>query len=81
MAIDFTLTPELEEIRDRVREFITAVVQPEEKRIEGTDGGDGLEGKERIRALIELRRQARDAELWLPHMPEEWGGKIGRAHV
>ena len=37
MAIDFTLTPELEAIRDRVRTFITEVVMPEADRIEAED--------------------------------------------
>ncbi len=44
MAIDFTLSPEVEAISDRVRHFIDDVVIPEEKRIaveelETTDRG------------------------------------------
>ena len=35
MAIDFTLTPELEDIRDRVRTFIAEVVKPAEDEIDG----------------------------------------------
>ena len=35
MAIDFTLSPELEAIRDRVRTFINEVVKPGEAAIEG----------------------------------------------
>ena len=35
MAIDFTLTPELEDIRDRVRTFIAEVVKPAEMRSTG----------------------------------------------
>ena len=31
-------------------------------------------------ALIGMRKQAQDAGLWLPHMPEEWGG-MGLGHV
>ena len=50
MAIDFTLSPELEEIRLRVRTFINEVVKPEERRIEGGVGEPGLEGGERIAA-------------------------------
>ncbi|MGI9623541.1 MAG: acyl-CoA dehydrogenase family protein [Acidimicrobiales bacterium] len=80
MAIDFTLTPELEEMRLRVRAFIDGVVKPLEARIDGTDGGSGLDGKARIEALIDGRRQARNQGLWLPHMPVEWGG-MGLGHV
>ena len=39
MAIDFTLSPELEEIRMRVRSFVEEVIKPEEARIEGADSG------------------------------------------
>ncbi len=31
-------------------------------------------------ALVDLRRQAREAGIWLPHMPVEWGG-MGLGHV
>ena len=37
MAIDFTLSPELEVLRTRVRTFVTDVIKPEEHRIEGKD--------------------------------------------
>jgi len=80
MAIDFTLTPELEEIRSRVRAFIDDVVKPAEHRIEGRDGGEPLTGRDRVGVLIDLRKQARSAGLWLPHMPPEWGG-MGLGHV
>ena len=80
MAIDFTLSPEVEELRLRVRAFVEEVIAPVADRIEGTDGGEGLAGSERISALIGLRKQARAAGLWLPHMPPEWGG-MGLGHV
>ena len=80
MAIDFTLTPELQDIRARVRAFIDDVVKPAEDRIEGRDSAEPLDGSERRRLLIELRRQAWAAGLWLPHMPTEWGG-MGLGHV
>ncbi len=57
MAIDFTLTPELEEIRLRIRTFVDEVIKPVEATIEGSDGtndGTGLQGRERIEALIGL---------------------------
>ena len=80
MAIDFTLSPEVEELRLRVRAFVEEVVAPAAGRIDGTDGGEGLAGHERVSALIGLRKQARAAGLWLPHMPPEWGG-MGLGHV
>ncbi len=80
MAIDFTLSPEHEEIRDRIRTFINDVVKPVEHTIEGADGGEGLTGRARIEALIELRKKAYKAGLWLPHMPVEVGG-MGLGHV
>ena len=70
MAIDFTLDPELEDLRQQVRAFITDVVAPVAARIEA----EKLTGKDRIGALIDLRREAHKAGLWLPHMPEEFGG-------
>ena len=38
MAIDFSLTPELEAIRMRIRTFVDDVIKPEEARLEGQDG-------------------------------------------
>ena len=76
MAIDFSLSPELEEIRLRVRTFVDDVITPAEARIEESGG----EGEERLRELIEMRKQAHSAGIWLPHMPEEWGG-MGLGHV
>jgi acyl-CoA dehydrogenase len=80
MAIDFTLSPEVEELRRRVRAFVEEVIAPAADRIEGSDGGEGLAGPERVSALIGLRKQAKAAGLWLPHMPPEWGG-MGLGHV
>ena len=80
MAIDFTLTPELEDIRDRVRTFIAEVVKPAEDEIDGHGDHEALTGKARIEKLIELRKLAFKQGLWLPHMPEDWGG-MGLGHV
>ncbi len=79
MAIDFSFPPEVEEIRVRVRDFVRDVVKPEEDRIQSEE----LEKHDRdayVSALINLREQAHAAGLWLPHMPEEWGG-MGLGHV
>ncbi len=41
MAIDFSLTPELEAIRMRIRTFVDDVIKPEEAKLEGHDGARG----------------------------------------
>jgi acyl-CoA dehydrogenase len=78
MAIDFSLSADLEEIRLRIRTFIDEVVRPVERRI----ADDQLESdrKAYVAALVEMRGKARAEGLWLPHMPVEWGG-MGLTHV
>ena len=87
MTIDFTLTPELEAIRLRVREFVDDVVKPGEKAIDeaakqvDTSAADGKANRrDYLKVLIGMRAKARDAGLWLPQMPKEWGG-MGLGHV
>ena len=79
MAIDFSLTPELEAIRVSVRTFVEEVVRPEEHRIESEKLAE-TERRAYVKALIGLRSKAKEAGLWLPHMPKEWGG-MGLGHV
>jgi len=74
MAIDFTLSPELEDLRLRVRSFIDEVVLPTEATLV-EDDRDAY-----VTALLGMRKAAYDAGLWCPHMPEEWGG-MGLSHV
>ena len=78
MSIDFTLTPELEAIRLRVREFIDDVVRPGEEKIGGLDRVEAR--MDYIQTLFAMRDEARKVGLWLPHMPTEWGG-MGLGHV
>ena len=80
MAIDFSLTPEVEAIRSRVRTFVDDVIRPEGAIIDGEGDNEPLDGKDRLRALIGMRKQAHAEGLWLPHMPAEWGG-MGLGHV
>jgi acyl-CoA dehydrogenase len=77
MAIDFTLTPELEEIRLRVRGFIDDVVKPGEAEIGAIEN---IDRSDYIKRIFDMRRQAQEAGIWLPHMPKEWGG-MGLGHV
>ena len=64
--IDFTIPPELDELRRRVAAFIRDEVLPVEAEV--TDEAT-LEA-----ALEPLRKKAREAGLWTPHLPPEWGG-------
>jgi acyl-CoA dehydrogenase len=76
VAIDFTLSPEIENVRDRVRDFIQNSVRPTEEK--GDAAGWGRD--EWLAALGDLRAEAQERGLWLPHMPAEWGG-MGLSHV
>ena len=81
MSIDFTLSPELDELRLRVRAFVDEVIKPGEADLlqhDRTAGGGDRAGY--MQALVGLRAKARDAGIWLPHMPAEWGG-MGLGHV
>ena len=79
MAIDFSLSPELEDLRERVRNFISEIVVPVEQRLE-RDRVAELDRGAYVAALLELRAAAKAQDLWLPHMPQEWGG-MGLGHV
>ncbi|MCU0311605.1 MAG: acyl-CoA dehydrogenase family protein [Acidimicrobiales bacterium] len=76
MAIDFTFPPEIDEIRGRVQRFLDDVVRPVEARADAEDWSRD----QWIGGIVEMRAAAKDAGLWLPHMPEEWGG-MGLGHV
>jgi acyl-CoA dehydrogenase len=76
MAIDFTFPPEVDEIRFKVRDFVEKVVRPIE-----TKGDEESWGRDEwIKGIIEMRGEAKERGLWLPHMPKEWGG-MGLGHV
>ena len=79
MAIDFSLSPELEAIRARVRSFVVDVIKPAEERLEADDVRE-TDRRAYYGVLLDLRRQAREAGIWLPHMPQEWDG-MGLGHV
>jgi acyl-CoA dehydrogenase len=64
--VDFSVPAELQAVRDRVRRFVEEVVVPEEPR-----AGDAPAR----RALVAyLQDKAREAGLWNPSLPPEWGG-------
>ena len=70
MAIDFTFSPEVDEVRFRVRDFMQQEVEPRMERAEA----EGGTRKEYIAAIAELRPRAQELGIWLPHMPGEYGG-------
>jgi acyl-CoA dehydrogenase len=68
MPIDFTLPPDVEDIRLRVRRFMDDTVRPVENDLKGA-------ARETIiRAVVDMRKKARQEKLWNPHLPEEWEG-------
>ncbi|MFC4469814.1 acyl-CoA dehydrogenase family protein [Streptomyces xiangluensis] len=68
MAIDFTLEPELIELRERTAEFVRSVVLPaEEEMLRGPGAPDDA-----LRRT--LQRAAREAGVFAPTVPEDLGG-------
>ncbi len=65
--MDFNLPKELIELRDKVREFVDTEVIPLEKH-----GGDHEEMS--AEELSELRQKAKNAGIYGPQLPEEFGG-------
>ncbi|MDX1650759.1 MAG: acyl-CoA dehydrogenase family protein [Myxococcota bacterium] len=76
MAIDFRFPPEIEQVRQQVRRFCAEVVRPAEAEIAAHEG----DRKILVAKVIEMRKAAQEWGLWLPHMPEEYGG-MGLGHV
>jgi acyl-CoA dehydrogenase len=76
MAIDFSFPEEVTFIVARVRQFCDEVVAPAQQEIEANEG----DRKVLVRQIVAMRKAAKEWGLWLPHMPEEWGG-MGLGHV
>jgi acyl-CoA dehydrogenase len=76
MAIDFTFPEEVEHVRLKVRQFCEEVVRPAEREIDANEDDRGV----LVKQVIRMRRAAQEWGLWLPHMPEEYGG-MGLGHV
>lgn len=69
--IDFTIPPETVEFLDRLQEFIDSEVVPAEEQLSEDDFRNGRMEQE---FLPKLRDKARDAGLYTPQLPEEFGG-------
>jgi acyl-CoA dehydrogenase len=76
MAIDFTFPEEVEHVRQQVRKFLDEVVRPCEAEIAAKED----DRKTLVDNVIKMRKAAQERGLWLPHMPEEYGG-MGLGHV
>ena len=67
--IDFSFSPEIETVRLKVRAFMDECVRPRWDAIDQNDRAAV------VKVIVELRKQAQEEwNLWLPHMPAEWGG-------
>jgi acyl-CoA dehydrogenase len=66
--MDFTLTPELSSLRARTRGFMDEHVLPNERAIVDEDR------TKKYDTLRGLQRRAREAGLFVPHLPPELGG-------
>ena len=68
-VIDFSFPPEVEEVRLKVRDFMDKRVRPD------WEATDQSQRSEVVKTIVRLRKEAREEwDLWLPHMPAEWGG-------
>jgi len=76
MAIDFSFPEEVQQVVARVRQFCSEIVHPAEEKIEAS----GESREVLIEQVIHMRKTAQEWGLWLPHMPEEYGG-MGLGHV
>jgi acyl-CoA dehydrogenase len=76
MAIDFSFPEDVQHVVARVRRFCDEVVRPAEEKIEAS----GESREVLVEQVIHMRKQAQEWGLWLPHMPEEYGG-MGLGHV
>ena len=71
MAIDFTFSPEVEQARINVRDFLHNTVKPRYKALSKNKEAQREDWSELIK---ELRNEAKQKGFWLPHMPSEVGG-------
>jgi acyl-CoA dehydrogenase len=68
--IDFTLPPEIEDLRLRVRAFVEEHVLPLESEHENFSDHENIP----LERLAPVRAKARVAGLWAPQSPKEFGG-------
>jgi acyl-CoA dehydrogenase len=69
--MDFTLAPEIEDLRQRYRAFVAEHILPVERDRENYDEHENIA----LPVLEQLRAQAKAAGLWAPQMPKARGGQ------
>lgn len=69
--MDFTLSPEIEDYRTRIGDFVGKYVLPVEEEPESYDEHENIS----LDVLRPLRTAAKTAGLWALHMPKERGGQ------
>ncbi len=65
---DYTLTPQIREIRKDVKQFMDEHVYPNEERVE--DAGED----EALHIIRDLQERTKKMGYWAPHLPKEAGG-------
>jgi acyl-CoA dehydrogenase len=65
--IDFSVSPELEDICERTRAFMDEFVYPNEHKIVEDEGIP-------VELESELQQRVKTLGLWAPNLPREWGG-------
>jgi acyl-CoA dehydrogenase len=68
--MDFTLSPEIAKLQQRIREFVAAEILPLESDPASFDEHENIA----LPLLDRLRARAKAAGLWAPQMPQELGG-------
>ena len=68
--MDFTISPDLETLRTRVRDFVASEILP----LESDKANYNEFGNIRLSLLKPMREKARAQGLWAPQMPKERGG-------
>jgi acyl-CoA dehydrogenase len=74
--MDFSLSPELKKLRERIREFVAQEIVPLESNPAAYDAHENIA----VDQLTQLREKAKRAGLWSPQMPRERGGLGLRMH-
>ncbi|HYR66159.1 MAG TPA: acyl-CoA dehydrogenase family protein, partial [Reyranella sp.] len=69
--MDFALSPEIEDFRQRTRAFVADHILPVERDRENYDEHENIA----LPVLEELRAKAKAAGLWAPQMPKARGGQ------
>ena len=71
MAIDFTFAPDVESARQKVRAFLNDEVKPAFATLQANEDASREDWSKLVKGL---RVTAREAGIWLPHMPQDVGG-------